>query len=74
MKTYFRYLLSLVVLLVGATGLAFSQNIITGTVEDADGPLIGASVLVQGTTRTTPCNLFMKQLRNQVENNNNLFY
>lgn len=50
MKTYFRYLLSLVVLLVGATGLAFSQNIITGTVEDADGPLIGASVLVKGTT------------------------
>ena len=53
MKTYFRYLLSLVVLLVGATGLAFSQNIVTGTVEDADGPLIGASVLVQGTTRGT---------------------
>lgn len=50
MKTHFRYLLSLVVLLVGATGLAFSQNIITGTVEDADGPLIGASVLVKGTT------------------------
>ena len=50
MKTYFRYLLSLVVLLVGATGLAFSQNTVTGTVEDADGPLIGASVLVKGTT------------------------
>ena len=47
MKTYFRYLLSMVVLLVGATGIAFSQNIITGTVEDADGPLIGASVLVK---------------------------
>lgn len=30
--------------------MAFSQNIITGTVEDADGPLIGASVLVKGTT------------------------
>lgn len=53
MKTYFRYLLSMVVLLVGATGIAFSQNIITGTVEDADGPLIGASVLVKGTTRGT---------------------
>ena len=35
---------------MGATGLAFSQNIVTGTVEDADGPLIGASVLVKGTT------------------------
>ena len=53
MKTYFRYLLSLVVLLVGATGLAFSQITVTGTVEDADGPLIGASVLVKGTTRGT---------------------
>ena len=50
MKAYFRYMLSLVVLLVGATGLAFSQIIVTGTVEDADGPLIGASVLVKGTT------------------------
>ena len=50
MKAYFRYMLSLVVLLVGTTGLAFSQNIVTGTVEDADGPLIGASVLVKGTT------------------------
>ena len=43
-------MLSLVVLLVGTTGLAFSQNIVTGMVEDADGPLIGASVLVKGTT------------------------
>ena len=50
MKAYFRYMLSLVVLLVGTTGLAFSQNIVTGMVEDADGPLIGASVLVKGTT------------------------
>lgn len=50
MKAYFRYMLSLVVLLMGTTGLAFSQNIVTGTVEDADGPLIGASVLVKGTT------------------------
>ena len=50
MKAYFRYMLSLVVLLVGTTGLAFSQNIVTGTVEDADGPLIGASVLIKGTT------------------------
>ena len=53
MKTRFRYLLGLVVLLVGTTGPAFSQNIVTGTIEDADGPLIGASVLVQGTTRGT---------------------
>ena len=50
MKTCFKYVFSLVVLLVGATGLAFSQNIVTGTVEDADGPLIGASVLVKGST------------------------
>ena len=50
MKTCFKYVFSLVVLLVGTTGLAFSQNIVTGTVEDADGPLIGASVLVKGTT------------------------
>ena len=50
MKTCFRYAFSLVVLLVGATSWAFSQNTVTGTVEDADGPLIGASVLVKGTT------------------------
>ena len=37
-----------VVLCFGTT--AFAQNIVTGTVEDADGPLIGASVLVKGTT------------------------
>ena len=57
MKAYFRYMLSLVVLLVGTTGLAFSQNIVTGTVEDADGPLIGASVLVKGTTVGTITNM-----------------
>ena len=50
MKTCFKYLLILAVLLMGTPGLAFSQNTVTGTVEDADGPLIGASVLVKGTT------------------------
>ena len=50
MKNYFKPMLLLVALLWGVTGMAFSQNIVTGTVEDADGPLIGASVLVKGTT------------------------
>lgn len=53
MKNYFKPMLILVALLWGVTGMAFSQNIVTGTVEDADGPLIGASVLVKGTTRGT---------------------
>ena len=52
MKITFKYLLCLTVFLLG-TGLAFAQNIVTGIVEDADGPLIGASVLVKGTTRGT---------------------
>ena len=43
-------MLCLIALLWGAAGLAFGQNVVTGTVEDADGPLIGASVLVKGTT------------------------
>ena len=50
MMSTLRRMLCLVVLFVGATGVAFSQNVVTGTVEDADGPLIGASVLVKGTT------------------------
>ena len=51
MKRYWKIVLSLVVLFFGTT--AFAQHIVTGTVEDADGPLIGASVLVKGTTRGT---------------------
>ena len=50
MKAYFRQMLCLFVLLMGTTGIVCAQNIVTGTVEDADGPLIGASVLVKGTT------------------------
>ena len=53
MKFDFRRMLYLVALLVGVTSMAFAQNVVTGTVEDADGPLIGASVLVKGTTRGT---------------------
>ncbi|MBO4362710.1 MAG: SusC/RagA family TonB-linked outer membrane protein [Paludibacteraceae bacterium] len=45
--------LLLVALIISSTGWAFAQNIVTGVVEDADGPLIGASVLVKGTTRGT---------------------
>ena len=48
MKNSFKLVLSALVLLWSAT--AFAQHIVTGTVEDADGPLIGASVLVKGTT------------------------
>ena len=51
MKPFFKIVLSFVVLLMGTT--VFAQNMVTGTVEDADGPLIGASVLVKGTTRGT---------------------
>ena len=53
MKSYFERMLILAALFVGATSIAFAQNIVTGVVEDADGPLIGASVLVKGTTRGT---------------------
>jgi TonB-linked outer membrane protein, SusC/RagA family len=45
--------LLLVALIISSTGWAFAQNIVTGVVGDADGPLIGASVLVKGTTRGT---------------------
>lgn len=51
MKLYLKIVLSMVVLLWSAVAVA--QNVVTGTVEDADGPLIGASVLVKGTTRGT---------------------
>ena len=48
MKHYWKIVLCCVALITSAT--AFAQNVVTGTVEDADGPLIGASVLVKGTT------------------------
>ena len=48
MKYYLKTVLSVVVLLWSSA--AFAQIKVKGTVEDADGPLIGASVLVKGTT------------------------
>ena len=48
MKQSFKLVLSALMLLWGAA--AFAQQVVTGVVEDADGPLIGASVLVKGTT------------------------
>jgi len=53
MKICFRHLLCLIAFVMGSMSMTFAQNIVTGTVEDADGPLIGASVLVKGTTRGT---------------------
>lgn len=53
MISEFRRVLCLIALFLGVTGIAFAQNMVTGTVVDADGPLIGASVLVKGTTRGT---------------------
>ena len=53
MNLSLKRVLLLAVLVIGATSRAWAQNIVTGTVEDADGPLIGASVLVKGTTRGT---------------------
>ena len=53
MKSYFRHMLCLVAFFVGATSLAFAQNIVTGTIVDKDGPLMGASVHVKGTTNGT---------------------
>ena len=47
MKSLKIFVLSLV-LMTGT--MAFAQQVVTGVVEDADGPLIGASVLVKGTT------------------------
>ncbi len=48
MKAYLKIVLAMMALSMSAT--AFAQITVTGTVEDADGPLIGASVLVKGTT------------------------
>ena len=48
MKHYWKVVLSALLLMWGST--AFAQITVTGTVEDADGPLIGASVLVKGTS------------------------
>ena len=48
MKKSFKLVLSALMLLWGVA--AFAQQVVTGVVEDADGPLIGASVLVKGTT------------------------
>ena len=53
MKTYFRHMLCIVCLFLGSTSLAFAQNIVTGTIVDKDGPLMGASVHVKGTTNGT---------------------
>lgn len=53
MKSFFRLTLCLVALLWGAAGMAFAQHVVSGTVEDQDGPLIGATVVVKGTTRGT---------------------
>lgn len=53
MKFSFKRMLLLTALVMGAMSMAFAQNVVTGTVQDADGPLIGASVLVKGTTRGT---------------------
>ena len=50
MKSYFRLLLCLFALLLGSTSWALAQNIVTGTVVDAQGPLMGATVQVKGTT------------------------
>ena len=51
MKPICKMVLCMAVLLIGTS--AYAQHIVTGTVEDADGPLVGASVLVKGTTRGT---------------------
>ena len=51
MKFYLKIVLSVIGLCIGSMTMA--QNMVTGTVEDVDGPLIGANVLVKGTTRGT---------------------
>ena len=53
MKGFFWKVLCLVTILIGVTNAAFAQITVTGVVQDADGPLIGASVLVKGTSRGT---------------------
>ena len=50
MKSYFRHAFCLLFFLMGMTGMTYAQHVVTGTVEDSDGPLIGASVLVKGST------------------------
>ncbi len=50
MKIITKHVLCLAVMLFSVTSMALAQITVTGTVEDADGPLIGASVLVKGTT------------------------
>lgn len=50
MKIFTKHVLCLAVMLFSVTSMALAQITVTGTVEDADGPLIGASVLVKGTT------------------------
>ncbi len=50
MKIISKHVLCLAVMLFSVTSMALAQITVTGTVEDADGPLIGASVLVKGTT------------------------
>ena len=53
MKFCYKHVLVVAAFLFGWVGMAFAQHIVTGTVEDAEGPLIGASVIVKGTTRGT---------------------
>ena len=53
MKSYFRLLLCLIALLLGSTSWALAQNIVTGTIVDEQGPLMGVSVHVKGTTHGT---------------------
>ena len=48
MKSYLKIVLAFIAL--GWSATVWAQQVVTGTVEDADGPLIGASVLVKGTT------------------------
>ena len=50
MKSFFRHAFCLLFFLIGTAGMTYAQHVVTGTVEDSDGPLIGASVLVKGTT------------------------
>ena len=53
MKFCFKHVLVVAAFLFGWAGMAYAEHFVTGTVEDAEGPLIGASVIVKGTTRGT---------------------
>ncbi len=53
MKYYFRHMFCLVAIFLGTTSMTLAQNVVSGVVEDESGPMIGASVLVKGTTRGT---------------------